>query len=142
MCWNVYLWLDSPSLSLVILHFFVCLYIAIFYFQLQQVMLQWNFLLAGNKISTQTGIGTGIAIAGVALYSYIKAKMEEEKRVSSMLIKVYDMTRVYTLSKSILFASFCFLNEVLLFGQRTKVAWRSMGWRWREAWNWEEDLVL
>jgi solute carrier family 35 protein E1 len=44
-----------------------------------------NSLLAGNKISTQTGIGTGIAIAGVATYSYIKAKMEEEKRVSFIL---------------------------------------------------------
>jgi solute carrier family 35 protein E1 len=40
------------------------------------------WLLAGNKISTQTGIGTAIAIAGVATYSYIKAKLEEEKRVS------------------------------------------------------------
>lgn len=38
--------------------------------------------VAGNKISTQTGIGTCIAIAGVAIYSFIKAKMEEEKRVS------------------------------------------------------------
>lgn len=37
---------------------------------------------AGNKISTQTGIGTAIAIAGVAIYSYFKAKMEEEKQVS------------------------------------------------------------
>lgn len=40
-------------------------------------------IFAGNKISTQTGIGTGIAIAGVAMYSIIKAKIEEEKRVSS-----------------------------------------------------------
>jgi solute carrier family 35 protein E1 len=38
-------------------------------------------VLTGNKISTQTGSGTSIAIAGVALYSYIKAQMEEEKRV-------------------------------------------------------------
>ena len=38
--------------------------------------------MAGNKISTQTGIGTAIAIAGVAMYSLIKANMEEEKRVS------------------------------------------------------------
>lgn len=38
--------------------------------------------LAGNKISTQTGIGTAVAIAGVAAYSLIKAKLEEEKRVS------------------------------------------------------------
>ena len=46
-------------------------------------MLSNIFVLAsGNKISTQTGIGTVIAIAGVAIYSYIKAKMEEEKRVS------------------------------------------------------------
>ena len=36
---------------------------------------------AGNKISTQTGIGTIIAIAGVAMYSLIKANMEEQKRV-------------------------------------------------------------
>lgn len=38
--------------------------------------------MAGNRISTQTGIGTGIAIAGVAMYSLIKANMEEQKRVS------------------------------------------------------------
>ena len=37
---------------------------------------------AGNKISTQTGIGTVIAIAGVAMYSLIKANMEEQKRVT------------------------------------------------------------
>lgn len=37
---------------------------------------------AGNKISTQTGIGTAIAIAGVAIYSLIKADLEEQKRVS------------------------------------------------------------
>lgn len=36
---------------------------------------------AGNKISTQTAIGTSIAIAGVAIYSIIKARIEEEKRV-------------------------------------------------------------
>ncbi|KAL3596458.1 hypothetical protein D5086_008095 [Populus alba] len=45
----------------------------------------FSILVFGNKISTQTGIGTGIAIAGVATYSYIKAKMEEEKRVSFIL---------------------------------------------------------
>ena len=32
------------------------------------------------KISTQTGIGTAIAIAGVAIYSLIKANMEEQKK--------------------------------------------------------------
>ncbi|CAL9107188.1 unnamed protein product, partial [Musa acuminata var. zebrina] len=42
----------------------------------------FSIIVFGNKISTQTGIGTCIAIAGVAIYSYIKAKMEEEKRVS------------------------------------------------------------
>ncbi|KAG9447795.1 hypothetical protein H6P81_013923 [Aristolochia fimbriata] len=40
----------------------------------------FSIIIFGNKISTQTGIGTCIAIAGVAIYSYIKAKMEEEKR--------------------------------------------------------------
>lgn len=40
----------------------------------------FSIIVFGNKISTQTGIGTCIAIAGVALYSFIKAKMEEEKR--------------------------------------------------------------
>ncbi|GAB4827000.1 hypothetical protein Ancab_033880 [Ancistrocladus abbreviatus] len=40
----------------------------------------FSILAFGNKISTQTGIGTCIAIAGVAVYSFIKAKMEEEKR--------------------------------------------------------------
>ncbi|KAK6264678.1 hypothetical protein SCA6_020112 [Theobroma cacao] len=42
----------------------------------------FSILIFGNKISTQTGIGTVIAIAGVAIYSFIKARMEEEKRVS------------------------------------------------------------
>lgn len=40
----------------------------------------FSIIIFGNKISTQTGIGTAIAIAGVAIYSYIKAKIEEEKR--------------------------------------------------------------
>eukprot|EP01018_Ginkgo_biloba_P015215 Gb_09224 [translate_table: standard] len=40
----------------------------------------FSIVIFGNKISTQTGIGTAIAIAGVAIYSFIKAKMEEEKR--------------------------------------------------------------
>ncbi|KAJ7968611.1 Triose phosphate/phosphate translocator, chloroplastic [Quillaja saponaria] len=40
----------------------------------------FSIVVFGNKISTQTGIGTSIAIAGVAIYSYIKAKLEEEKR--------------------------------------------------------------
>ncbi|TVU18574.1 hypothetical protein EJB05_34681 [Eragrostis curvula] len=40
----------------------------------------FSIIVFGNKISTQTGIGTSIAIAGVALYSFMKAKIEEEKR--------------------------------------------------------------
>ncbi|XP_044461601.1 triose phosphate/phosphate translocator, chloroplastic isoform X2 [Mangifera indica] len=40
----------------------------------------FSILVFGNKISTQTGIGTVIAIAGVAIYSFIKAKMEEDKQ--------------------------------------------------------------
>ncbi|KAG0495810.1 hypothetical protein HPP92_000501 [Vanilla planifolia] len=40
----------------------------------------FSIIVFGNKISTQTGIGTCIAIAGVAIYSFIKAQMEEEKR--------------------------------------------------------------
>ncbi|MQI32388.1 hypothetical protein EI016_24785, partial [Escherichia coli] len=40
----------------------------------------FSILAFGNKISTQTGIGTAIAIAGVAIYSFIKARVEEEKR--------------------------------------------------------------
>lgn len=40
----------------------------------------FSILVFGNKISLQTGIGTSIAIAGVAMYSLIKAKLEEEKR--------------------------------------------------------------
>ncbi|KAF6143761.1 hypothetical protein GIB67_031068 [Kingdonia uniflora] len=40
----------------------------------------FSILIFGNKISLQTGIGTSIAIAGVAAYSYIKAQLEEEKR--------------------------------------------------------------
>ncbi|XAR65269.1 hypothetical protein NMG60_11009325 [Bertholletia excelsa] len=40
----------------------------------------FSIVVFGNKISTQTGIGTAIAIAGVAIYSLIKAKMEEQKR--------------------------------------------------------------
>ncbi|KAL0442724.1 UNVERIFIED_CONTAM: Triose phosphate/phosphate translocator, chloroplastic [Sesamum latifolium] len=45
----------------------------------------FSILVFGNKISLQTGIGTSIAIAGVAMYSFIKAKIEEEKRVSRTL---------------------------------------------------------
>ncbi|KAK3163182.1 hypothetical protein QOZ80_1AG0000260 [Eleusine coracana subsp. coracana] len=40
----------------------------------------FSIIVFGNRITTQTGIGTSIAIAGVAMYSYIKAQIEEEKR--------------------------------------------------------------
>ncbi|THG19578.1 hypothetical protein TEA_013992 [Camellia sinensis var. sinensis] len=41
----------------------------------------FSIVVFGNRISTQTGIGTVIAIVGVAIYSLIKANMEEKKRV-------------------------------------------------------------
>ncbi|XP_058070364.1 triose phosphate/phosphate translocator, chloroplastic-like [Magnolia sinica] len=40
----------------------------------------FSIVVFGNRISKQTGIGTIIAIAGVAIYSLIKANIEEEKR--------------------------------------------------------------
>ncbi|KAM6548324.1 hypothetical protein CsatB_020000 [Cannabis sativa] len=43
----------------------------------------FSIVVFGNKISTQTGIGTAIAIAGVAMYSLIKANIEEEKRAAA-----------------------------------------------------------
>lgn len=39
----------------------------------------FSIVVFGNRISTQTGIGTIIAIVGVAIYSLIKANMEEQK---------------------------------------------------------------
>ncbi|KAG6429779.1 hypothetical protein SASPL_107832 [Salvia splendens] len=47
----------------------------------------FSIVVFGNRISTQTGIGTGIAIAGVAIYSLIEANMEEEKRPNNMHLK-------------------------------------------------------
>ncbi|XP_022733396.1 triose phosphate/phosphate translocator, chloroplastic-like [Durio zibethinus] len=44
----------------------------------------FSIVVFGNKISTQTGIGTAIAIAGVAVYSLIKANMEEQKRKAAV----------------------------------------------------------
>ncbi|EXC30566.1 hypothetical protein L484_015058 [Morus notabilis] len=58
----------------------------------------FSIIIFGNKISTQTGIGTSIAIAGVAIYSYIKAKMEEEKRVSLSYLTahlLYSESKLY-----------------------------------------------
>lgn len=40
----------------------------------------FSIVVFGNKISSQTGIGTAIAIAGVAIYSLVKANIEEQKR--------------------------------------------------------------
>ncbi|KAM3754747.1 hypothetical protein ACB098_03G188800 [Castanea mollissima] len=40
----------------------------------------FSIVVFGNRISTQTGIGTVIAIAGVAIYSLIKANIEEQKQ--------------------------------------------------------------
>ncbi|OAY50108.1 triose phosphate/phosphate translocator, chloroplastic isoform X2 [Manihot esculenta] len=44
----------------------------------------FSIVVFGNRISTQTGIGTAIAIAGVAIYSLIKANMEEQKRKAAL----------------------------------------------------------
>ncbi|XP_028761954.1 triose phosphate/phosphate translocator, chloroplastic [Neltuma alba] len=46
----------------------------------------FSIVVFGNKISTQTGIGTVIAIAGVAIYSLIKANMEEQKRKAAAAV--------------------------------------------------------
>ncbi|WZZ50973.1 hypothetical protein YC2023_051080 [Brassica napus] len=42
-------------------------------------------VIFGNKILTQTDIGTAIAITGVALYSIIKAKIEEDKKPQNLI---------------------------------------------------------
>lgn len=42
----------------------------------------FSIIVFGNKITTQTGIGTAVAIAGVAVYSIIKADIEEKRRSS------------------------------------------------------------
>ncbi|CAN6827871.1 unnamed protein product [Brassica oleracea var. botrytis] len=49
-------------------------------------------VIFGNKILTQTDIGTAIAITGVALYSIIKAKIEEDKKVNSLFIVIFLKT--------------------------------------------------
>ncbi|KAF9590143.1 hypothetical protein IFM89_031747 [Coptis chinensis] len=54
-------------------------------------------LCTGNKISTQTGIGTAIAIAGVAIYSYLKAKIEEEKRTDINSTNLYAYISIIAL---------------------------------------------
>ena len=45
--------------------------------------------MTGNRISTQTGIGTAIAIAGVAIYSVIKANLEDQKKVWILSILLF-----------------------------------------------------
>ncbi|KAL6192853.1 hypothetical protein ACLB2K_033939 [Fragaria x ananassa] len=45
----------------------------------------FSIVVFGNKISTQTGIGTAIAIAGVAIYSLIKANLEEQKKKAAAI---------------------------------------------------------
>ncbi|XP_041009976.1 triose phosphate/phosphate translocator, chloroplastic-like [Juglans microcarpa x Juglans regia] len=47
----------------------------------------FSIVVFGNRISTQTGIGTAVAIAGVAIYSLIKANLEEEKRKAAATSK-------------------------------------------------------
>ncbi|XP_059648775.1 triose phosphate/phosphate translocator, chloroplastic-like [Cornus florida] len=46
----------------------------------------FSIVVFGNRISTQTGIGTAIAIAGVAIYSLIKANIEEKKRKAAQTL--------------------------------------------------------
>lgn len=46
----------------------------------------FSIIVFGNKISTQTGIGTGIAILGVATYSYLKAQQEEAKKKAKLSV--------------------------------------------------------
>lgn len=94
---NVYLSLDfqsSSSVNIVFFHHIIAhfsftgVYLLILGFHSRNLTLWLNIIAwhTGNKISTQTGIGTAIAIAGVALYSFIKARIEEEKRVSLVSI--------------------------------------------------------
>ncbi|XP_050374954.1 triose phosphate/phosphate translocator, chloroplastic-like [Argentina anserina] len=45
----------------------------------------FSIVVFGNRISTQTGIGTAIAIAGVAIYSLIKANLEEQKKKAAAI---------------------------------------------------------
>ncbi|RVX02644.1 Triose phosphate/phosphate translocator, chloroplastic [Vitis vinifera] len=45
------------------------------------VVIVLSTIVFGNKITTQTAIGTAIAITGVAIYSLIRANMEEENQV-------------------------------------------------------------
>jgi len=40
----------------------------------------FSIIVFGNRISTQTTIGTSIAIAGVSIYSFIEGRLEEEKK--------------------------------------------------------------
>ncbi|KAK9280690.1 hypothetical protein L1049_014388 [Liquidambar formosana] len=41
------------------------------------LVIGFSIIVFGNKISTQTGIGTCIAITGMAIYSYIKARWKK-----------------------------------------------------------------
>jgi solute carrier family 35 protein E1 len=43
-------------------------------------VIYFSIVVFGNKITTQSGIGTIIAIAGVAIYSIIEADIEEKRR--------------------------------------------------------------
>lgn len=77
------------------------IYIIVFYnltyyfFIINFIIYNWWFFV-GNKISTQTAIGTSIAIAGVAIYSVVKAKIEEEKRVMILNFQHIFFLPIYT----------------------------------------------
>jgi solute carrier family 35 protein E1 len=59
-------------------------WVGMFYHLYNQVfVIGFSIIVFGNKISTQTGTGTAIAIGGIGIYSYIKAKLEEDKRAKA-----------------------------------------------------------
>ncbi|KAM7468475.1 hypothetical protein LguiB_016037 [Lonicera macranthoides] len=53
-----------------------------------EITSKWLQNLAGNRISTQTGISTAIAIAGIAIYSFINANIEERKKKAAERPKI------------------------------------------------------
>ncbi|GJZ88608.1 triose phosphate/phosphate translocator, chloroplastic [Tanacetum coccineum] len=55
-----------------------------------------NKTIQGNRISTQTGIGTAIAIAGVAIYSVIKANLEDQKKMIQRLQVTAKIVSLFT----------------------------------------------
>ncbi|KAK9116490.1 hypothetical protein Sjap_015437 [Stephania japonica] len=63
----------------------------------QVFVIGFSIVVFGNRISTQTGIGTGIAIVGVAMYSLIKATIEEQENSISLLKAFGSSSKHYVL---------------------------------------------